>query len=42
MVTRGDTLTGIAQRYEVSAQQILAANNRREQTVRLGEVLRIP
>jgi N-acetylmuramoyl-L-alanine amidase len=41
-VTRGDTLTGIAQRYEVSAQQILAANNRREQTVRLGEVLRIP
>ena len=42
MVTRGDTLTGIAQRYEVSAQQILAANNRRELSVRLGEVLRIP
>ncbi len=42
MVTQGDTLTGIAQRYEVSTQQILAANNRREQTVRLGEVLRIP
>jgi N-acetylmuramoyl-L-alanine amidase len=42
MVAQGDTLSAIAQRYEVSAQQILAANNRRDSTVRLGEVLRIP
>jgi N-acetylmuramoyl-L-alanine amidase len=41
-VARGDTLSGIAARYEVSAQQILAANKRRDQTVRLGEILRIP
>ncbi len=42
MVAQGDTLTRIAQRYDVSAQQILAANNRRNPTVHLGEILRIP
>lgn len=42
LVARGDTLTAIAERYAVSPQQILAANNRRDPTVRLGEVLRIP
>lgn len=42
MVARGDTLSGIAARYEVSAQRILAANKRRDPTVRLGEILRIP
>lgn len=42
MVAQGDTLTRIAQRYDVSAQQILAANNRRDPTVHLGEILRIP
>lgn len=42
MVAQGDTLTRIAQRYDVSTQQILAANNRRDPTVHLGEILRIP
>lgn len=42
MVAQGDTLTRIAQRYDVSASQILAANNRRDPTVHLGEILRIP
>ncbi|MGH8598362.1 MAG: N-acetylmuramoyl-L-alanine amidase [Gammaproteobacteria bacterium] len=42
LVGRGDTLSAIAERYEVSAQRILLANNRHDQVVRLGEVLRIP
>ncbi len=42
MVEQGDTLSRIAERYEVSSEQIMAANNRRDRTVRLGEVLRIP
>ena len=42
MVSQGDTLSRIAARYDVSTSQILAANNRRDPTVRLGEVLRIP
>ena len=42
MVAQGDTLSRIAARYDVSTRQILAANNRRDPTVRLGEVLRIP
>lgn len=42
MVAQGDTLTRIAQRYDVSTSQILAANNRRNPTVHLGEILRIP
>jgi N-acetylmuramoyl-L-alanine amidase len=42
LVGRGDTLSAIAQRYAVSPRKILLANNRQDQTVRLGEVLRIP
>ncbi|MGD9600979.1 MAG: N-acetylmuramoyl-L-alanine amidase [Gammaproteobacteria bacterium] len=42
MVTQGDTLSAIAERYAVSPAQILAANNRSDSTVRLGEVLLIP
>ncbi len=41
-VEPGDTLSGIAELYDVRPQQILAANNRRDQVVRLGEILRIP
>jgi len=42
MVAYGDTLSGIAELYAVSPQQILVANERRDPTVRLGEILRIP
>ncbi|MSR15686.1 MAG: AMIN domain-containing protein [Gammaproteobacteria bacterium] len=42
LVARGDTLSAIAQRYEVSTHKILLANSRRDETVRLGEILRIP
>ena len=41
-VAVGDTLSGIAEQYSVSRQQILLANSRSDETVRLGEVLRIP
>ena len=41
-VAVGDTLSGIAEQYSVSRRQILLANSRSDNTVRLGEVLRIP
>ena len=41
-VAVGDTLSGIAEQYAVSRRQILLANSRSDDTVRLGEVLRIP
>ena len=41
-VAVGDTLSGIAEQYAVSRRQILLANSRSDDTLRLGEVLRIP
>ncbi|MEX2480961.1 MAG: N-acetylmuramoyl-L-alanine amidase [Gammaproteobacteria bacterium] len=41
-VARGDTLSGIASRYEVSVNSLRLANKLPSETVRAGEVLRIP
>jgi N-acetylmuramoyl-L-alanine amidase len=41
-VNPGETLSGIAMRYEVPAQKIRLANNLEDDTVRSGELLRIP
>lgn len=41
-VSRGETLSGIADRYEVSMGSIKLANNMRSEMVRAGETLRIP
>ena len=41
-VARGDTLSGIADRYAVSVSSIKLANNLSSELVRAGEVLRIP
>jgi N-acetylmuramoyl-L-alanine amidase len=42
LVVRGDTLTDIALRYGVSASKIKAANNMKNDTVKLGQTLKIP
>lgn len=42
VIRRGDTLSGIADRYKTSMQRIRAANGLRSDTVRLGQTLRIP
>jgi N-acetylmuramoyl-L-alanine amidase len=41
-VSRGDTLSGIATRYDVSINSLKLANNLATEMVRTGEVLRIP
>ncbi|MEQ8232561.1 MAG: N-acetylmuramoyl-L-alanine amidase [Gammaproteobacteria bacterium] len=41
-VARGDTLSGIANRYAVSVSSLKMANNLSSEMVRAGEVLRIP
>lgn len=41
-VARGETLSGIANRYAVSINSIKLANNMRREMVQAGEVLRIP
>ena len=41
-VSRGDTLSVIAERYDVSMESIKLANNLSDDGVRLGEVLKIP
>ena len=41
-VSRGDTLSVIAERYDVSMESIKLANNLSGDGVRLGEVLKIP
>jgi N-acetylmuramoyl-L-alanine amidase len=42
VIRRGDTLSGIADRYNTSMQRIRAVNGLRSDTVRLGQTLRIP
>jgi LysM repeat protein len=40
-VVKGDTLSGIANRYKVSVAQIMSWNNLSSSTIRLGQVLKI-
>ncbi|KKM94748.1 hypothetical protein LCGC14_1195190 [marine sediment metagenome] len=42
IVSRGDTLSMIAQRYQVSMKEIKVANNLSTTNLRIGEVLKIP
>lgn len=42
VIRRGDTLSGIADRYNTSMQRIRSVNGLRSDTVRLGQTLRIP
>ncbi len=41
-VSRGETLSGIALHYSVSQEHIRLANNKNDDIVRIGELLRIP
>jgi N-acetylmuramoyl-L-alanine amidase len=41
-ISRGETLSGIAQRYRVSLSRLRDANNLRNDTIRIGQVLIIP
>ncbi len=41
-VRRGDTLSAVARRHNVSVQEIMAANNMRTTRLRLGQKLKIP
>ncbi len=41
-VTRGDTLSEIAEEYGVTIKAIMRANGLRDRTVRLGQILKIP
>ncbi|MEM7543005.1 MAG: N-acetylmuramoyl-L-alanine amidase [Pseudomonadota bacterium] len=41
-VRSGETLSGIAQRYEVSMEEIKLANNLDRELIKIGEVLNIP
>ncbi|MCC5797215.1 MAG: N-acetylmuramoyl-L-alanine amidase [Methylophaga sp.] len=42
VVSRGDTLSGIAQRYRVNMAELKSTNNLQSNTLRVGDVLRIP
>jgi len=42
VIRRGDTLSGIAGRYNVSVRSLRTANNLRSDTVMIGQTLRIP
>jgi N-acetylmuramoyl-L-alanine amidase len=42
VISRGDTLSEIAERYNVSMSDIRAANKLRNDRVRVGQTLRIP
>lgn len=41
-IVRGDTLSGIAEKYRVSIKRLRAANRISGSTIRIGDVLRIP
>lgn len=42
VIARGETLSGIAQRYNVSVQQIRSTNNIASDRIRVGETITIP
>jgi N-acetylmuramoyl-L-alanine amidase len=42
VIRNGDTLSGIAQRYNVSVARIRSANSMNTNSIRIGQVLRIP
>lgn len=42
IVSSGDTLSGIAQRYQVRMAELKSSNNLHSSSLRVGEVLRIP
>nr|WP_238532298.1 N-acetylmuramoyl-L-alanine amidase [Methylophaga frappieri] len=42
IVSSGDTLSGIAQRYQVKMAELKSNNNLQSNTLRIGEVLQIP
>ncbi len=42
VIRNGDTLSGIAQRYNVSVARIRSANSLNTNSIRIGQVLRIP
>lgn len=42
VIVRGDTLTGIAQRYQISVNQLTAHNDLRGHTIKVGQTLKIP
>jgi N-acetylmuramoyl-L-alanine amidase len=42
VVKRGDSLSEIAQRYNVSMNQLKTANNLRSNTIQIGQVLQVP
>lgn len=42
VIARGDTLSGIAYRYNVSLRNLRSANGLRNDRIRVGQVLRIP
>lgn len=41
-ITKGDTLSGIAQRYRISAQRLKQYNRLRDDVIHIGQVLHIP
>ncbi len=41
-IKRGDTLSEIAERFQVSSRRIKEANALRTDTIRIGQVLEIP
>jgi N-acetylmuramoyl-L-alanine amidase len=41
-ISRGETLSGIAQRYQISLSRLREANNLRNDVIRVGQVLVIP
>ena len=41
-IARGETLSGIAQRYRISLARLREANNLRSDTIRVGQILIIP
>lgn len=41
-IARGETLSGIAERYRVSLSRLREANNLQSDTIRVGQVLIIP
>ena len=42
IIARGDTLSGIAQRYRVSMNTLRDSNRLKGDTIRVGQVLNIP